>query len=253
MANLAFKSYNQGQIELFPSRLDERIADNSPVRLINSIIDGLDLSAVFSTCEGGGTTAYHPRMLLKVVFYAYMNNVYSCRKIARLMEENIHYMWLSGSQYPSFNTINRFRSEHLKDSINSLFTQVVLLLVDLGQVSLEVSYIDGTKIESVANKYTFVWKKSVEKNKAKLQAKIHSVLSQIDEGIAQDNSPVEDSPQEIDSSLLRARIDQLNRSGKHQDKGGRKQLMPVHLLKQHSCRKKVIFTAVFCCSSTKRL
>jgi hypothetical protein len=87
-----------------------------------------------------------------------------------------------------------------------------------------VSYIDGTKIESVANKYTFVWKKSVEKNKAKLQAKIHSVLSQIDEGIAQDNSPEEDSPQEIDSSLLRARIDELNRSGKHQDEGGRKQL-----------------------------
>jgi len=224
MTNLAFKSYNQGQIQLFPSRLDERIADNSPVRLINSIIDGLDLSSLFSTYEGGGTTAYHPRMLLKVVFYAYMNNVYSCRKIARLLEENIHYMWLSGSQYPSFNTINRFRSEHLKDSINNLFTQVVLMLVDLGQVSLDVSYIDGTKIESVANKYTFVWKKSVEKNREKLQGKIRSILNQIDQGIAQDNNLTEDSPLEIDSSLLRARIDELNRCGKHQDKEGKKQL-----------------------------
>jgi transposase len=65
-------------------------------------------------------------------------------------------MWLSESQFPSFSTINRFGSEHLKEGINRLFTQVELMLVQLGQITLETQYVDGTKIESVSNKYTFV-------------------------------------------------------------------------------------------------
>ena len=130
------------------------------------------------------------------------------------MQENIHYMWLSGSQYPSFSTINRFRSEHFKDGINSLFVQVVDMLVELGYVSLEVQYIDGTKIESVANKYTFVWKKSLEHYKKNLQSKVRCILSQIEEGIAGDNTPTEEAPFEINSEQLRERISLINRENK---------------------------------------
>lgn len=100
------------------------------------------------------------------------------------MEYHIHYMWLSGGQYPSCCTINRFRSKRMKEHVNRLFVQVVMVLVEMGQISLDVQYIDGTKIESVANKYTFVWRKSTETNKKKLEAKIQNILSQIDEGIA---------------------------------------------------------------------
>lgn len=209
-----FKDYNQGLLNLFPSRLDENISEDSPVRLINTIVDELDISTLLSSYKGGGCSNYHPRMLLKVLFYAYLNNIYSCRKIEKVMQENIHYMWLSGSQYPSFSTINRFRSEHIKDCINSLFVQVVELLVELGYVSLEVQYIDGTKIESVANKYTFVWKKSVEHYQKNLQAKISCILSQIEQGMATDNAPTEDTPFEINSDQLRERISLINRDNK---------------------------------------
>ena len=82
---------------------------------------------------------------------------------------------------------NRFRNR-VKEEINNVFTQLVLLLASKGFVSLEVEYIDGTKIESKANKYTFVWRKSVEKNRAKLQEKIRALLQQVDEAAAQDNS-----------------------------------------------------------------
>lgn len=82
---------------------------------------------------------------------------------------------------------NRFRNR-VKEEINNVFTQLVLLLAAKGFVSLEVEYIDGTKIESKANKYTFVWRKSVEKNRAKLQEKIRALLQQVDEAAAQDNS-----------------------------------------------------------------
>ena len=215
MSKTTFKTYDQGQRILFPTSLDERIPEHSPARLVSRIVDNLDLSELIRTYEKYGAPSYHPRMLLKVVFYAYMNNIYSCRKIARALEENIHYMWLSGDQQPSFSTINRFRSNHLKDCVNKLFVQVVELLVDMGQVSLEVSYVDGTKIESVANKYTFVWRKNVERYKGNLEKKIRSILAQIDEGIAQDNRDNSDEiPTPINSEDLRRRIRAINRENK---------------------------------------
>lgn len=237
MSKAIFKDYNQGQLQLFPARLDERIGENHPVRLVNSVVDSLDLKELIDSYEPGGTSSYNPRMLLKVVFYAYMNNVYSCRKIAKCLEENVHYMWLSGSQYPSFSTVNRFRSERLKDCINKLFSQVVMLLVEMGYVSLEVSYIDGTKIESVANKYTFVWRKSVEKNKAKLQMKIQSILNQIEEGIAQDNSNMnEECLPSIDSQGLKERIAKLNESNKQADDENKQRNKQLKELEKHQLK-----------------
>lgn len=212
MAKITFKEYQQGQVTLFPSRLDENIPEDAPVRLISQIVDQLDISKIRSTYLGGGTSSYSPRMMLKVLFYGYMNNVYSCRKIATLMEQNIHYMWLSGKQFPKYNTINNFRSLHLKDSINELFTEVVIMLVNLNYISLKEQYVDGTKIESKANRYSFVWKKSVEKNKEKLEEKISNILEQIDEGIAQDNQPDDEPPTPIDSQSLKEKIAAINKN-----------------------------------------
>jgi transposase len=211
MSKPVFKSNFQGQISLFPARLDQNIAECSPVRLINQIVDKLDITAIEKTYAGGGTSSYHPRMMLKVLFYAYMNNIYSCRKIGKQLLENVHYMWLSGNQTPDFRTINNFRSLHLKGAINRLFTQVVLMLVEMGHISLQTVYIDGTKIESRANRYTFVWRKTVEKNKAKLEEKIRKILEMIDEGIAQDNLPDDEPPMPVDADELKKRIAQINR------------------------------------------
>ena len=211
MPKVIFKQHNQGQSCLFPMSLDEKIPSNSSVRLVNQIIDGLDISKVIDTYKGGGTSSYHPRMMLKLVIYSYLNNIYSCRKIEKHNLENIHFMWLSGQQTPDHNTINTFRSTHLKDAINEIFTQVVMMLVEMGYLSLDVFYVDGTKMESRANRYTFVWRKTVEKNKAKLEMKIHSVLQQIEEGIAQDNLPDDEPPPPVNSEELKKRIAQINR------------------------------------------
>ncbi|MDR0981944.1 MAG: IS1182 family transposase [Culturomica sp.] len=217
MSKPIFKENNQGQSCLFPISLEEKIAANSPVRLVNQIVDNLNISKIIDTYCGGGTSAYHPRILLKIVIYAYLNNIYSCRKIAKNNSENIHYMWLSGMQEPDFRTINRFRSEHLKEAVSDIFTQVVLMLVDMGYLTLKTIYIDGTKMESRANRYTFVWRKSVEKNKAKLEAKIKKILEQIDEGIAQDNLPDDDNPTPINSDELKKRIAKINEATRQKE------------------------------------
>ena len=211
MSKAVFKQYYQGQVCMFPMSLDEKISADAPVRLVNQIVDEFDISKVIDTYKGGGSSSYNPRMMLKLVLYGYLNNMYSCRKIEKQNLENIHYMWLTGMQTPDHNTINNFRSKNLKDTIHELFTQVVLILVEMGHLSLDVIYTDGTKMESRANRYTFVWRKTVEKNKAKLEAKIQKVLEQIDEGIAQDNQPDDEPPTPIDSKELRRRIAQINR------------------------------------------
>ena len=217
MAKAIFKSYSQGQVSLFPASLDEKIPQHSSVRTINQIVDNLDITKVFDTYKGGGTSAYHPRMMLKVVLYSYLNNIYSCRKIEQALVDRVSFMWLSGNQTPDHNTINRFRSSHLKDTIHQIFTQVVVMLVEMGYLSLDVIYVDGTKLESRANRYTFVWRKSVEKNKAKLEANIRKVLELIEEGIAQDNQPEDEPPTPIDSEELKRRIAQINQQGRSKE------------------------------------
>ena len=96
-------------------------------------------------------------------------------------------MWLTGFQKPDFRTINKFRSEKLKDSIEEIFVATVKLLNKKGYVSLEKYFVDGTKIESAANKYTFVWKKAVEKNEKKLDEKIRIFLNDVDEITRKEN------------------------------------------------------------------
>ena len=187
-----FRPYCPNQIILFPQRIDKDIAANDPVRMVSSIVDQLDLSSFRKLYNDRGRCPYHPKMLLKVVIYAYMNNIYSCRRIEQALKRDVHFIWLAGYEQPDFITINRFRNR-VKTEINNVFTQLVLLLSCKGLVTLDVEYIDGTKIESKANKYTFVWRKTVEKNRARLMEKIKVLLSQIDEAIAQDKAAADES------------------------------------------------------------
>ena len=176
MTNVVFKSYNQNDYLLFPPCLGDFIPENAPVRVLNAIVDNLDISRIEASYEGGGASSYHPRMLVKVVFYAYLQNVRSGRKMEELLKRDVHFMWLSGMQTPDFNTINLFRKNRLADVVDNLFTQVVEMLVDGKFVSLDVQYIDGTKIEANANKYTFVWKKATKTNRDKLDRKVKAIL-----------------------------------------------------------------------------
>ena len=152
-----FKSYNQKQLMLLPPSLDEMIEPGHPVRIVDEIIDNVDDTSLLKQYKGGGSSSYHPRMLLKVLIYSYLRNIYSSRKMEAALKENIHFMWLSGMSQPDHNTLNRFRSDKLKVVLKEIFAQVVMMLAETGHLSLRDAYVDGTKIEANANRYTFVW------------------------------------------------------------------------------------------------
>src|SRR5690606_6105579 len=238
MANIVFKPLPSNSPGLFPEDIFGRIPSDHPVRLVSQVVDGLDLSRIISQYKGGGTSSYHPRMLVKVLFYSYLSNIYSCRKIEKALQENIHFMWLSGNSTPDFRTINYFRGKRLKGHIQQLFADVVRMLQELGYVSLEVQYIDGTKIESAAGRYTFVWKGSVEKNKIKLETKIASVLADIESQIKADQAGLKQAgvAKPIDSGALKAKLSELNSKLKDSPKSTQKQYDTPYLLDNY-CTK----------------
>ena len=201
------KSYNNNRLFLTIDP-NEEISQSDPVRVVDSIVENLDLKDFRKLYKEKGRCPYHPKMMLKIILYSYMNNVYSCRKIERQVRRDIHYIWLAAQERPDFVTINRFRNR-VKNEINNIFTQVVLVLAEKGFITLDVEYIDGTKIESKANKYTFVWRKTIEKNRAKLQDKIRVLLQQIDEVIAQDKAS-ESETVEFTPETVTALIGELN-------------------------------------------
>ena len=224
-AKLHTKSYNNNRLFLTVDP-NEDIPQDDPVRVVDSMVESLDLKDFRKLYKEKGRCPYHPKMMLKVIIYAYMNNIYSCRKIEKQLQRDIHYIWLAAQERPDFVTINRFRNR-VKNEINNIFTQIVLILAEKGFITLDVEYIDGTKIESKANKYTFVWRKTVEKNRAKLQEKIRVLLEQIDEVIAQDKAAeaesVEFTPETLTSIIGELR-DALSAEPEPEDKNRKKQL-----------------------------
>ena len=210
MTKVHFHSYIHKKMILFPQRIDKDIAEDDPVRLLDALVDNLMLDNVYKLYKPSGRKPYHPQMMLKVILYAYMNNIYSCRRIESLLKRDIHFIYLAGYEQPDFITINRFRNR-VKKEVNNIFTQVVLVLAAKGLISLDVEYIDGTKIESKANKYTFVWKRTVEKNRAKLQEQIRTLLLQVDDVIAQDNAAKTEGV-EFTAALLDEISKELNKS-----------------------------------------
>lgn len=208
MAKLAIKSDNRKQNLLLPPSLDELVPENHMVRVVDAVIDRLDISDILSTYRGGGNSAFNPKMMLKVLVFAYLSNIYSSRRIEELLRRDIYFMWLAGMKRPDFRTINYYRGKRLKEGFDTVFTQVVRLLHEEGFVSLKVQYIDGTKIESVANKYTFVWRGSVEKYDARLKAKTEALLRQIEQNHAIENqeNPV---PEELTAEEVTKRVERI--------------------------------------------
>lgn len=208
MAKLAIKSDNRKQNLLLPPSLEELVPENHMVRVVDAVIDRLDISDILSTYRGGGNSAFNPKMMLKVLVFAYLSNVYSSRRIEELLKRDIYFMWLAGMKRPDFRTINYYRGKRLKEGFDAVFTQVVRLLHEEGFVSLKVQYIDGTKIESVANKYTFVWRGSVEKYDARLKTKTEALLRQIEQNhsIEDRENPV---PEELTAEEVAERVERI--------------------------------------------
>ena len=180
-----FKDYTMNQLQL-PLSFEDFIPENHLVRVVNTVVDSLELKPLYDRYKEGGCPAYHPRMMLKVMIYSFSQKIYSSRQIAKALRENINFMWIAGGNKPDFRTINRFRLD-MKDIIEDVFYEILHLLIEKKYINLKNYFLDGTKIEANANKYTFVWNKSVSNHDRKLDEKIKEHLREIDRIVADEN------------------------------------------------------------------
>ncbi len=209
--NVIFKAYHQNQPMLLPPSLEELIDVNHPVRIVSKVIDHLDIQPLINKYKAGGTSSFHPRMLLKVLVFAYINNIYSSRKIEEAVGQNIHYMWLAGMNTPDHNTINRFRSERLKGVLQQIFAQVVQLLVGEGLLNIKELYVDGTKIEANANRYTFVWGKAIKTNKERIKKQLDELWQYAQKIAAQEMNDTDPTDfDRIDAQKVEQTIQKIN-------------------------------------------
>ncbi len=160
---------------------DAIIPDDDSVTLLSHILEGLDYTKLYMAFSPRGRKpAVEPRIMFKIIAYAYMNNIYSTHKIETACKRDINFMWLfEGRKAPDHATIGRFRQKYLNDAAEDLFYQLILELHRMGKINYENVFIDGTKIEANANKYSFVWSKSINKNEAKMFEKIQILVEEI--------------------------------------------------------------------------
>jgi transposase len=197
----------------FPPTIEELISPEHPVRVVNQVIDEIDLDPLLKKYKTIGCSSYHPRMLLKILVYGYLSNIYSSRKMEFAVKENIHFMWLAGMERPDHNTINRFRTERLKGVIKKVFCQVVLLMTQSGHVDLQKVYTDGTKIEANANRYTFVWGKRIKTSKERISKQLEELWDYTQKVATEelkDNAPI--SFDKLDPEEVRKTVAQIDQA-----------------------------------------
>jgi transposase len=174
---LNFRDYNQQQgvfRQLVPNELLE---DDHPARIVDAVVERLDLTKVYAFYKEEGNTAYHPKMMLKVLFYSYLIGLMSSRKMEAGLTYRADYIFLSGDQVPDFRTLNNFRVRHI-EQLPGLFSQIVLLCAALGMIDFKHLAIDGQKIAASANFRNNVDKRRAEKQIKKIEKGMNRLLSQ---------------------------------------------------------------------------
>lgn len=172
-----FRAYDQNQGIFAPIIPADVIDDEDPARIIDEIIESLDLSTLYDFYSDEGNPAYHPKMMLKVLFFCYLKGIFSCRKINEgLKKYMMQLVYLSGGDTPSFSTINNFRLRHL-NVLPEIFAQIVLLCVELEMVDFEFLAIDGQKIQASASFKQSKREKDLKKELERIEIRMKDLLT----------------------------------------------------------------------------
>ena len=180
-----YKDYEQNQMLLLPPSLRDWLPEGHLAFFIDDTVDQLDISIIQNEYEKElrGYPPYHPRMMLKILVYGYCVGVRSSRKIAKRVEEDVAFRFLSGGNMPKFRSIAEFRQRHLK-AFKSLFLQVLLMCQESGLVKLGHVALDGTKVKANASKHKAMSYGRMKTEEGRLAKEIEAMLreaSKIDE------------------------------------------------------------------------
>jgi transposase len=174
---VVFKPYDQDSA-VFEAKASSMIPEEHLARIVSEAVDSIPLEGLEKYYGGGGTSSYHPKMMLKVWIYGYCNKIFTSRRLAKALRESIPFIWLSGGQQPCFKSLCSFRSSRMEGMVDLIFGQVLGLLAEEGYIDLEDLFIDGSFMEANANKHKVVWAKNTARYKAMVSERVGQLLSQ---------------------------------------------------------------------------
>ena len=153
------------------------IPEDAPIRLLNAQLEELEYGKLYEAYSTKGRkSAADPRVLFKVLVHGYLCGIYSSRKLEEACQYRIDFRWLlEERKAPDHSTLARFRTGRCKEAVEDLFYQFVRKLEEVGETDHKAVFIDGTKLESRAGRYTFVWRKAVEKHLGQVKDKLKSM------------------------------------------------------------------------------
>lgn len=225
---MGFKNYEQNQL-MIPMEWKTLINENDVVFVIDEIIEKMNIDKILETYSPLGSNSYSPKMLLKVILYGYVKKRFSSRLIADAVQSDVKFIWLAGGNKPTRNVINSFRKDKMMVIMEDVFVELLSILERKGYINTEEYFVDGTKEEANANKYSFVWKKTVSSNREKLEAKVRGLMKEIDELNDEEDKlfpereekPKEITPEELDEYARRL-SEKLNEGLEKRDKESKK-------------------------------
>lgn len=168
------------QATLFPERLDDYVAEDSPVRVIDVFLDDLDISGLGFKTEPNdtGRPAYHPKTMLKLYVYGYLNRVQSSRRLEREAQRNIELMWLIGRLAPDFKTIADFRKNN-GEAIRLVCREFVMLCKKLNLLTNAFVAIDGSKFKAVNNRDSNFTRAKMKRRLLEVESRIERYLDEL--------------------------------------------------------------------------
>lgn len=199
----SYLPYAPEQQMLLPPALQDWLPEGHLAYYVSDAVDGLDLSAFHARYAGGGSRnqPFHPTMMVKVLIYAYATGVFSSRKIARKLHEDIAFRVLAAGNFPAHRTICDFRALHLQE-LGELFVQVVRLARECGLVKLGAIAVDGTKIKANASRHKAMSYERMVRAEAELKAQIDALLAQAQ---ATDEAEQQEAEFDLPAELQRRR------------------------------------------------
>jgi transposase len=207
---VTFKKYEMKQEFLLPPSTEDYLPKHHIARLISTVIDKMDMTFIIAKYLGGGASAFHPSMMLKVWILGFVKKIYTSRKLEKALHENIAFMWISGRQIPDFKTLSNFRLL-IKNDIKNIFKHIVEMGLESGIIDGKDIFIDHTKYQANANPFKMVWKKKVDKQLNKIDEELNELFKYIDELNAKEDAAYGNSKlDEIDKEVFsKKNIDEL--------------------------------------------
>jgi len=174
---------NRKQQLLFPPSLDEYVDNDNSVRVIDSYVDILDLSSLgfknLSKKSNDGQPAFHPKLLIKIYIYSYINKIRSSRSIEKECKRNVELMWLTQGLIPSYKTISNFRKDNY-EALKQLFKEFVLLCKNIDLIDGKLVAVDGAYLRANASKNKLIMKKSLQKDLVEIDNQISEYLKALE-------------------------------------------------------------------------